>query len=103
MEKTLWNSDWFCIVCDKPLINHCLCKDDDDKYDNSGFFPNIEGGTARITFGYGSKNDQIDCFIEHQRKEYIACICDDCFDNKKSLIKKVLVFDKKKFVITEEE
>jgi len=100
MKKTLWNNDWFCIICGKRLINICLCSDD-DKYDNSGVHPNIEGGTAEIGFGYGSRYDQIENLLDHENYKYIACICDDCFEEKLSLIKKVEIINKKEYKIIE--
>jgi len=102
MEKTLWNSEWFCIICSKRLPNICLTPDD-DKYDNSGVHPNIEGGTAEISFGYGSRHDQIENLLECANYRYIGCICDDCFDDKRSLIKRVLIEKRYKFTIKEDK
>jgi len=76
---------------------------DDEEYDNSGVHPNIEGGTAEISFGYGSRNDQIENLLECANYKYIACLCDDCFDEKRKLIKKVYILEKKEFIIREEE
>ena len=97
MKKTLWNTNWFCIICSKPLPNHCL--DENDDFDNSGVFPNVEGGTFRLHFGYGSRNDQLESMLNHRQEEYIGCICDNCFDDKRSLMKLVIVKESKKFII----
>lgn len=97
MEKTLWNSDWYCIVCSKHLINIFLEKG--SKFNNPDSFPVIEGGTAQISFGYGSRYDQIENLAECTNYKYIACICDDCFSDKKSLIKKVRLREKTEFDI----
>jgi hypothetical protein len=98
MKKTLWNSDWYCMVCHKPLKNEFT---EDAKDSNTDAFPNIKGGTARIRFGYGSRHDQLGEWIAnpHRNTEYIACICDDCFDDNRSLIKKVRSIETTKFNI----
>lgn len=81
-----------CIICEKdvPII---LDSSGDDK---SGLLPNIEGGTLSIHFGYGSK---FDLFIEEIKREIQiqGCICDNCFDRKKHLTRKVCVKTKRQF------
>lgn len=99
MNETLWNAKWNCIVCNKSLPNEYL--DMGDESGSPGAFPNIEGGTASIHFGYGSRNDQIRTMIRDIDEQYICCICDDCFDDKRCFIKRVEVINKKEYIIKE--
>jgi len=50
-------------------------------------WPNIEGGTIAIDFGYGSRFDDMNGFMGHT--EHQTCICDDCYEQKKHLIRAV--------------
>ncbi|KKM97969.1 hypothetical protein LCGC14_1162680 [marine sediment metagenome] len=72
---------WKCIVCEQTL---------EPEYKGSIYsarWPNIEGGTISIDFGYGSKFDQMNGF--GAKKEVQSCICDKCFEQKKHLTREV--------------
>ncbi len=86
METCLANSKWKCIICENDLPIEKDCRSDDKR-----LFPNIEGGTARLHFGYPSKYDQLVSIVANHHEEYIIAICDDCFDKKCGLAKRVLV------------
>ena len=70
--------EWKCIVCEKvmEIINSGSM--------SPGFFPNIDGGTIIMDFGYGSKFDQI-----NSQSEIHSCICDKCFEKKRHLTREV--------------
>lgn len=73
---------WICIICEQEveIIRegklHPAC------------WPNINGGTIRLDFGYGSRFDQCDG-MSGSKTEYQGCICDDCFEQKKDLCRQV--------------
>lgn len=85
----LANSEWKCLCCGKdlPIEKNCIS-------DNKELFPNIEGGTMRIDFGYPSKHDLMD-----SGEEFVACICDACFEEKHSLTKKIRIEKPTKYII----
>ena len=83
---------WHCIVCEKIMIP------EHEGGLDPACWPNIEGGTMAIDFGYGSKYDDNNgyqgcCF------EWQSCICDECFDKKKHLCRHVEIIDKKQWKI----
>ena len=57
--------------------------------DSQALWPVVEGGTASIDFGYGSRFDDMNLdgrrCVEHQ-----ACICDDCYEAKRHLTRAVV-------------
>lgn len=74
---------WKCLVCEKNLTSSAGYIGDDSQ----ACFPNIEGGTINIDFGYGSRFDDVnlDARVQHQ-----ACICDDCYEKKMGLTRPVI-------------
>jgi len=72
---------WRCIVCEKEVgIDH-------PGDDSIARWPNLEGGTVEIDFGYSSRFDDMNfCgpYVTHQ-----ACVCDDCYEIKRHLTRAV--------------
>ena len=73
---------WKCIVCEQDM--EILFDGNDEK----ACWPNIDGGTIQIGFGYGSVNDNISL---DQNTEWQTCICDTCFAAKKHLCRNINV------------
>ncbi len=78
-DKTVW----YCIVCEKPMkiIGNEGSAD-------PATWPNVEGGTISIDFGYGSIYDQMNM---EEHREVQTCICDECFKQKRNLTREVTV------------
>jgi hypothetical protein len=72
---------WICLVCEKELIELHPSPPVE-----KATWPNIEGGTIQVNFGYGSAYDDGLNPIEHH-----ACICDECWEKKKHLTRAVEV------------
>lgn len=79
------NFIWKCIVCAKEIPFDPNGPGDDDQ----GLFPNLEGGTLDIHFGYGSKFDQLEDMMSHHDYRIQGAICDECFKTKCCLTRKV--------------
>lgn len=77
---------WQCICCEKEIPVH---PDGQFGDDNSGLFPSLEGGTIEISFGFGSKFDQIRDLMSPRDIRIQSAICDKCFETKKDLTRKV--------------
>lgn len=71
---------WTCICCEKPV--KIIYDGDDEK----SLYPNLVGGTFELHFGYGSKHDNL-----VDGDVFQGCICDDCADKKKHLMRSVLI------------
>ena len=73
---------WICIVCEKELF-------DINKIPlplERALFPNLEGGTMEINFGYGSEfDDGMNSIVHH------SCICDECWKKKRHLTRAIVV------------
>lgn len=80
---------WKCLICEKPVD---IINEGDD---NRGLWPNINGGTMDIGFGYGSDFDDMNNDIYHQ-----AVIHDECYKKKLSLIRHVTKQKPEKWVET---
>lgn len=80
------NYEWHCILCEKAMKigehdhHGCLAE---------ALWPNIEGGTFAMDFGWPSKYD--DQNFNNNTREWQGCICDDCFEEKKHLMRHVKV------------
>lgn len=83
------NFKWKCLICEKEVE---LLYEETEEYFKKGLFPNIKGGTICINFGYGSDFDQMANFQKDM--EWQTCICDECFENKKSLCRLVKITKK---------
>jgi len=96
METCLANSQWKCIICEKdmPIEKDFQC-------DDRRLLPNIEGGTAILHFGYPSRFDQLESMIANSHETCIIAICDDCFDKKCSLAKRILIKESTEYIINE--
>ena len=80
-----WN--WPCLICGKPV------EIDNPGDDDMGLLPNVVGGTINIDFGYPSRFDDLNIpSREHVTRQ--AAICDDCFDKKKDLTRRVAILRK---------
>ena len=71
---------WMCIVCEKELE---VLSAPSPPINEKATFPNIEGGTIEIHFGFGSIYDGINSVKHH------SCICDNCWGKKKHLTRAV--------------
>ena len=84
MKKSEDIYKWHCVICEKEM-----------KIDNPGSldpatWPNIEGGTFSISFGWPSSYDDMDfCDCYNNHKEWQGCICDEYFEVKKHLMRRV--------------
>jgi len=73
---------WRCIVCEKEV------KTDHPGDDSQALWPNLEGGTVKIDFGYGSRFDDMNFHRPHVTHQ--ACVCDDCYEVKRHLTRAVV-------------
>ena len=94
METCLANSRYKCIICEKDLSI-----EEPFQHDDNRFFPHVEGGVAMLHFSYPSRHDQHVCRIATSHEEYIIVICDDCFDKKCDLAKRVIVQESTRYIL----
>lgn len=78
---------WQCLVCEKEIEYD----PNGPGNDNEGLLPNLEGGTIEIHFGYGSKFDQLKDMLSRRDIRTQGAVCDECFEKKQSLTRKVEV------------
>lgn len=74
---------WRCLICEKEVrIDH-------PGDDSRAAWPNLEGGSIEIDFGYGSRFDD-ENFHPPPHVTHQACVCDDCYEAKKHLTRAVV-------------
>ena len=76
---------WHCLICEKEMQ---IASGDHPGSLNPATWPNIEGGTFSLDFGWPSKHDDLNF---HDSKEWQGCICDECFPTQKHLMRHVRV------------
>lgn len=86
---------WKCIVCEKDLTQNTCYSGDDDQ----ASWPNLEGGTINMNFGFGSRFDDCNGIIRPGRVQHQACICDDCYEAKMGLTRPVITTQKREWNI----
>lgn len=73
-------SDWIwrCLVCGKEMVIEYPGDD------SRATWPNVNGATATLHFGYGSEHDQL-----LDRTEFQACVCDSCYAQHRDRVRPV--------------
>jgi len=84
-----------CLICEKEI----RFDPNGPGNDEEGLLPNLEGGTIEINFGYGSKFDMLPDHMYIRDIRIQSAICDNCFEKKQSLTRKVEVIKKQKYKI----
>jgi len=88
------NFVWKCICCEKEIPFDTGSPGDD----HEGLLPCLEGGTLDIHFGWFSKFDQLEDMMSHGEYIIQGAICDDCFEKKNRLTRKVELRKNTRFV-----
>lgn len=79
---------WKCLICEKDMEIDPGCQGRLDP----ALWPNVDGGTLAIDFGYPSRYDDMNGGFAHEgSREWQGCICDDCFDKKRDVLRHVKV------------
>jgi len=83
MRKKEDNYKWHCVICEKEMG---IDPGDRPGCLSPASWPNITGGTFSLDFGWGSKHDDTNL---HDHKEWQGCMCDECFSEKRHLMRHI--------------
>jgi hypothetical protein len=85
---------WKCICCEKEIAFDNLGDDE------TGTLPSLAGGTMNIHFGWFSKFDHLPQYLDTYADLKIqAAICDQCFEKKQHITRKVEVIESTKYKV----
>lgn len=81
-----------CLICEQPM--QIVTEGDDSK----AIVPCVDGGHIDISFGYGSIHDSLMDNMDEIGRRHYAYIHDECYDQKKHLVRNVRLVIKKEFI-----